>query len=309
MKERVLVIDGGLSNEREISLRSGRAIFNSLKGQGFEALEFDFRGSIEPIIEQFKPDVVFIALHGIPGEDGTVQGMLEIANVAYTFSGVLQSSLCMNKLFTKLVFRQIGIKTPNFISLRRGDSLTFEKASEELNSPKVVVKPVDQGSAIGVGIVDNEAGFNDAIREAFKLSSKIIIEEFIKGTEITVTVIGNYPNIKVLPIIEIIPTHSFYDFYSKYTPGKSTHRIPAKISAKAYKKAEEFAFSIYKDFELRDLARIDMIVDNEDVFVLEVNTIPGFTETSLVPDSARAAGLSFDELTSFIVGEALSRRK
>jgi D-alanine-D-alanine ligase len=309
MKERILVLDGGLSREREISIKSGKAIFQSLKSQGFDVMEYDFKGSIESVVNSFKPDVVFVALHGSPGEDGTVQGMLEIANVAYTFSGVFQSALCMNKLFTKYFFRELGILTPDFISLRKGESMTFDKAKSVLNSTKLVVKPIDQGSAIGVNIVDEKRNFDNAIIQAFELSYGVLIEKFIEGTEITLTVIGNYPKIKVLPIIEIIPTHSFYDFYSKYTPGKSIHRIPAQISERAYEKAEEYAYSIYKEFGLRDLVRIDMIVNRDEVFVLEVNTIPGFTETSLVPDSAKHAGISFDKLIEFIVREALNRKE
>jgi D-alanine-D-alanine ligase len=309
MRERLLVLYGGISKEREISIKSGTAIFESLKRQGFEAMEYDFRGSIEPIVNSFKPDVVFIALHGIPGEDGTVQGMLEIANVAYTFSGVLQSALCMNKFFTKHFFKEICVNTPNFVYFRKGDISSFEQVKTILQTSKVVVKPVDQGSAIGVSIVNDEKSFNEALFHGFELSESVLAEEFIEGTEIAATVIGNYPEIKVLPIIEIIPTHSFYDFYSKYTPGMSTHQIPARISQRAYKKAEEYAHSIYKEFALRDLARIDMIVQGDEVFVLEVNTIPGFTETSLVPDAAKHFGMSFDNLTEFIVKESLKRRK
>ncbi len=309
MRERVLVLLGGLSKEREISIRSGTAIATSLKRNGFEVLEYDFQGHLEQVIAEFKPDVVFIALHGTLGEDGTVQGMLEIAQIPYTGCGVLQSAVCMNKLFTKYFFREIDVPTPKFVYKRKGESVSFSEIKKILNCDKVVVKPVDQGSAIGVSIVNDEDGFKEALNESYVLSNGVLVEEFIKGTEITITVIGNYPDIKVFPIIEIVPVHDFYDFYSKYTPGMSKHNIPANISQKAAKSAEEYAFKIYQEMGLRDIARIDMIAMGDEVLVLEVNTIPGFTETSLVPDAAASANISFDDLTDFIVKEALKRKK
>lgn len=309
MKKKVLVLYGGLSEEREISIKSGKAVSKALEKKGFTVLEYDFKGKLEEILTTFSPDIVFIALHGKFGEDGTVQGALEISGVPYTGSDVLTSSVCMNKLFTKLLLQSINITIPKYISVKRGDRIPYDNACEFLKSKRVVVKPNDQGSTVGLSIVSNEQEYLLALEKAFKLSSIVLLEEYLKGTEITVSVIGNCPNYKILPIIEIIPAHEYYDYESKYIPGMSIHKIPASISKNAENKAIEFANVIAKTFNLRDFARIDMIVKDETPYVLEINTIPGFTETSLVPDAAKAVGISFEDLVEFIIKEALKRKQ
>ena len=308
MKKRVLVLYGGLSSERSVSEKSGRAIANGLYEAGFIVKEFDFKGKLESIINEFHPDAVFIALHGNLGEDGTVQGALELLGIPYTGSGVLASALCMDKLFTKRVLNAIGINTPDYVYLKNKNSLQFESVLARLNTNKVVIKPIDQGSAIGVTIASNKQEFDKGLKLAFSLSKKVIIERFIEGKEITVSIIGNGNSIKVLPIIEIVPENEFYDFEAKYTQGKSHHIIPARIPKESYKKAEQMTRKIYEEFGLRDFARIDFIVDRTGkVFALEANTIPGFTETSLLPDAAKAANISFPALVRFIVDESLKR--
>ena len=309
MNEKVLVLYGGLSKEREVSIRSGRAVAASLRRNGFIVKEFDFKGKIETVLESFSPDVVFIALHGKYGEDGTVQGALEIAGVPYTGSGVLASAVCMNKFITKKLFNSLDIETAEFLPFHKGEKLSYKEVTRYLKSNKIVIKPVDQGSTIGISIVDNEDDFKKGIKEAFALSDDIIVEQFINGKEITITVIGNNNNVIALPTIEIVPENDFYDYESKYVPGMSHHIIPARISRVTDEKAKKNALLIYKNFGLRDFARIDFIVSNGIPFALEVNTIPGFTETSLVPDAARAYGMTFDNLTAFIVNEALKRNK
>lgn len=307
MKKKVLVLYGGLSEEREISIKSGKAVSKALEKKGFTVLEYDFNGKLEEIISSFSPDIVFIALHGRFGEDGTVQGALEILGIPYTGSDVLTSSVCMNKLFTKFILQSINIPTPKYVSIKKDKSISYDKVCEYLNSKKVVVKPNDQGSTVGLSIVSNESEYLVALEKAFKLSSVVLLEEYLKGTEITVSVIGNYPDYKILPIIEIIPAHEYYDYESKYIPGMSIHKIPANISKNAENKAIEFANTIAKTLNLRDFARIDMIVKDETPYVLEINTIPGFTETSLVPDAAKAIGISFEDLVELIIREALKR--
>ncbi len=313
MSKKILVLYGGLSSERTVSQRSGKAIANGLRKVGFTVKEFDFKGRMENVIDQFMPDVVFIALHGKFGEDGTVQGVLELLGVPYTGSGVLASSVCMDKFFTKMMFKEMSIPTPNFLSFEKSDLSEIPDFSDILrllNARKVVIKPVDQGSTIGITIASTEEKFKEGINIAFFFSNRIIIEKFIEGKEITASVIGNGGSLKVLPIIEIVPENEFYDFESKYTPGMSHHIIPARISKKSYSEAEKMAIRIYNAFELRDFARIDFIVnDRGDVFALEVNTIPGFTETSLLPDAAKAAGIDFPNLVRFIVNEAIKRAK
>ncbi len=310
MREKILVLDGGISTERAISKKSGRAIYNALIKSGFDALEFDFKGKLEKIIEEFQPDAVFIALHGKFGEDGTVQGMLELMGLPYTGSGVLTSSVCMDKLMTKRVFNAIGVKTPKYIAVRRGEIISFEEVSDVLNTEKVVIKPVDQGSTIGITITDSAKEFKNGLKKAFALSEKVLIEQFIKGKEITVSIMGNGNQIKVLPIIEIIPAHEYYDFESKYVPGMSKHLIPANITNDLYNEAEAISVRVYEELGVRDFGRIDLIISEKgEVYTLEVNTIPGFTETSLLPDAARSAGISFEELVSKITEFAIDRRK
>ncbi len=310
MNRKVLVLDGGLSTEREVSKSSGSSIVKALKKSGFVVREFDFQGKLEKIVAQFNPDVVFIALHGKYGEDGTVQGVLELLGVPYTGSGVTASAVCMNKLITKRLFNSIGVKTPDYFSLKKGEVSSFDDARKKLKTERVVIKPVDQGSTIGITIAKTSAEYLRGVNEAFALSDRIIVESFVSGTEITVSVIGNGNSARVLPIIEIIPEKDFYDYESKYTPGMSHHIIPARISRKSYETAEKLSTLIYKEFNVRDFGRIDFIVDKQgEVYALEVNTIPGFTKTSLLPDAARAAGVSFEELVTSIVQFALARAK
>jgi D-alanine-D-alanine ligase len=309
MSIRVLVLYGGKSSEREISIKSGKAISNALRAKGYDVIEHDFQNHIEDVVKETKPDVVFIALHGKYGEDGTVQGALELLGVPYTGSSVFASALCMNKLFTKFMFREIDVKTPSFAYFVKDNALPYSYVSELLGNNTLVIKPVDQGSTIGVTIAKNEEAYNEGLAKALELSDLVIVEDYIKGTEITVAVIGNHPDIHVLPVIEIVPAHEFYDFESKYVPSMSKHIIPARISPYQKALAEEYAKRIYKEFGLRDFARIDMIANSDDVYVLEVNTIPGFTETSLVPDAAKAENISFEDLVEFIVQEALQRKK
>ena len=310
MNKKVLVLDGGLSTERAVSKNSGASITKALKKSGFIVEEFDFQGKLEKVIEQFNPDVVFIALHGRYGEDGTVQGMLELLGVPYTGSGVAASAVCMDKLITKRLFNSIGVQTPEYFSLSKGEIIPFSVARERLKSDRVVIKPVDQGSTIGITIAKTSDEYIHGIKEAFSLSDRVIVEAFISGIEITVSVIGNGDSIRVLPIIEIVPENDFYDYESKYTPGMSHHIIPARISKKSYEIAQKLSAFIYKEFNVRHFGRIDFMVDKKgEVYALEVNTIPGFTETSLLPDAARAAGISFEELVTSIVQFALARAR
>jgi len=310
MSKKVLVLDGGLSTEREVSKNSGASIVKALKKSGFIVEEFDFQGKLESIIGQFNPDVVFIALHGKYGEDGTVQGMLELLGIPYTGSGVAASAVCMDKLITKRLFNSIGVQTPEYFPLIKGEFVSFNDAKNRLKSEKVVIKPVDQGSTIGITIAKTDDEYINGIEDAFSLSDRLIVESFVSGTEITVSVIGNGDSIRVLPVIEIVPENDFYDYESKYTPGMSHHIIPARINKKSYETAQELSAFIYKEIGVRDFGRIDFMVDKKgEVYALEVNTIPGFTETSLLPDAARAAGISFEELVASIVQFALARIK
>ncbi|MCA6072551.1 MAG: D-alanine--D-alanine ligase [Endomicrobium sp.] len=294
--KKIGVLYGGFSCEREISLVSGKVVLNVLRKMGVNACGIDVDRNVSEKIRKAKIDIACVFLHGQFGEDGAIQGLLEVLGVPYTGSGVFASSVSMDKDISKQLFRRIGILTPDWVTLRK-----YEIAPKIKICP-VVVKPVSQGSAIGVTIVKSAAQFAAAAKKAFKYDKEIMIESFVAGTEIAAGVLNG----KALPVIEIVPKGKFYDFKSKYQKGGSRHIIPARISNKAYKTAQHYAESIYRNFKCNAMCRVDMIVGrNDDVWVLENNTIPGMTETSLLPDASRAVGYNFESLVLKIVESAL----
>jgi D-alanine-D-alanine ligase len=285
--KKIGVLYGGLSSEREISIKSGKAVLNALKKLKFNAVGIDAGKNVSQKIKKEKIDFAYIVLHGQFGEDGTIQGMLEVMGIPYTGCGVFASSASMDKDVSKRLFKCAGVLTPGWFALKK-----FE-AVPEIKKYPVVVKPSRQGSAIGVSIVESKADFAKAAKEAFKYGDEIIVEEFVKGTEITAGILDG----QALPVVEIIPKGKFYDFKSKYQKGGSRHLIPARISKKAYARAQADAKKIFDTFKCRAVCRVDMIVDSQDkVWTLENNTVPGMTETSLLPDEAKACGISFEEL-------------
>ena len=294
--KRIGVLYGGLSSEREISIKSGTAVLNALKKLKLNVCGIDVNRDVAEKIKKEKIDIAYIALHGQMGEDGTIQGMLEILGIPYTGCGVFSSAASMDKDISKRIFRCAGILTPEWKTLKK-----FE-AVPEIKKYPVVVKPVSQGSTIGVVIVEKASQLVDALNEVFKYGDEILIEQFIKGKEITVGVLNG----KALPVIEIVPKGKFYDFKSKYQKGGSQHIIPAGISEKSYKTAQDVSEKVYKIFKCRAICRVDMIVSEDDrVWVLENNTIPGMTETSLVTDEGRTVGYSFETLVLKILESAL----
>ncbi|MDR2708598.1 MAG: D-alanine--D-alanine ligase [Elusimicrobiota bacterium] len=285
-KQKIGVLYGGSSTEREVSLKSGKAVFNSLKKMKFNVCLIDIKNNAAKKISQAKIDIAFPVLHGRGGEDGAIQGFLETINLPYIGCGIFASAASMDKNITKQILASADIKTPKWICLTKGDPI------KKISYP-VVVKPVNGGSTVGISICKNQKELDAALETAFKYDTEAIIEQFIKGTEITVAVLNG----KTLPIIEIIAESGFYDFEAKYKKGASRHIIPARISAAAAKTANNYAKKIYEVFNCRPICRADMIVDKKNnVWVLENNTSPGLTETSLVPDAARACGISFDDL-------------
>ncbi|MEI7542047.1 MAG: D-alanine--D-alanine ligase [bacterium] len=297
-KLRIGVIMGGLSSEREISLKSGEAIVKELKARGENVVAIDLNSrSIDKIVKA-KIDAAFIALHGTYGEDGAIQGILEFLKIPYTGSGIMASAVGMNKIMTKKIITFYGLATAAWQVLDKKEELK----QLELKFP-VVFKPEAEGSSVGVYIVKNK-------KEAEKLFSKtrkygrVLVEEYIKGTEISVPVFLD----KTLPIIEIVPANEFYDYESKYTAGMSEHIIPARLTAAETKLAEKTALMVHRALECRDYSRVDMIVRKGVAFVIEVNTHPGMTSLSLVPDSAKKAGLSFYELIMTLINKAMERK-
>ncbi len=298
-KPRIGVIMGGISSEREVSLNSGRAIVKALSehGENVVAIDLDSR-SMDKILAA-KIDVAVIALHGTYGEDGVIQGMLEFLGIPYTGSGVMASAVGMNKVMTKQIAAFNGVDTAKWQVL---DTIADLKKLK-MKYP-YVFKPEEEGSSVGVYIIKNK-------KEAFKYFPKsrkygrVIAEEYIKGTEIAVPVLFG----EVLPIIEIVPANEFYDYESKYTVGMSEHIIPARITAAEEKRAEKTALMVYNALNCRDYTRVDLIVRKGKAYLIEVNTLPGMTDLSLFPDSAKKAGIGFYELIMMFVKAALARGK
>jgi D-alanine-D-alanine ligase len=295
-KKKIAVLYGGFSSERTISIKSGKAVLNAAKKLKLSVCGIDVDKNIVEKLKREKINLAYIALHGPLGEDGTIQGLLEIMKIPYTGCGVFASSASMDKDISKKLFKINGILTPEWKTLKNFDNIPKMK-----NYP-LVVKPMSQGSAVGVSIVENFKQLVSAAKNAFKYDNEILIEQFIEGKEITVGVLNG----KSLPIVEIVPKAKFYDFKSKYSKGGSQHIIPARISKNVEILARHYAEKIYKNFKCKTLCRVDMIVDKkENLWTLENNTCPGMTETSLFPDEAKAAGINFEELVLTILEGAL----
>ncbi len=305
-KLKIALLYGGFSTEREISIKTGKKIFENLDRKKYQVFLFDPKTELEKFIKAAiskKIDLVFPALHGPWGEDGTIQGMLEILELPYVFSGVLASSLAMDKERTKQMLQTEKILMPHSIVIEK------DYRKKDLNKIKlpVVIKPIFQGSSFGVFIVRNRKKLEGAIKEAFKFGTKLMAEEFIEGREITAAVIGN-KKLQVLPLIEIRPKNAeFFDFQSKYEPGASDEICPAPISRALTKKIQADAIKIHKILGCRGVTRSDFIIKNGQPYFLEINTIPGMTETSLVPLAAEVAGLSFSELLDELISLALEK--
>lgn len=313
MKKKVALIYGGKSAEREISLRTGQQVSSALVEKGFSVTALDLDDNLVSALKEAKPDVVFIALHGKYGEDGCLQGLLDILGFPYVGSGVLASALAMNKAISKKLFRLEGILCPKDVLISRhalqqpGLEGVMKQIERELPYP-LVVKPNKQGSTIGLTVVRASQDLKNSILHALKYDDEVLVEEYISGTEITVGVLGNNEP-QVLPVIEIRSVTGLYDYEAKYTPGMSEHIIPAEISEVAYRAAQDGALKAHRALGCRGISRSDFIVTKTDgTYILEVNTIPGMTRTSLIPDAANAAGIKFSDLIALLVELALDNQ-
>ena len=295
--EKVAVIMGGPSTEREVSFNTGNAIVAALKEKGYEVVGID----LEParIVEQLrevKADVVFNAIHGIYGEDGMLQGVLEMLGIPYTGSGLTASAVTMDKAMSKRIFVAEGIPTAKFTIYHKSEPVGLEQKILANYSLPVVLKSISQGSSIGVEIVEKQADLPQAIKNTFKYSDSIIVEEFIEGKELTAAVWGDEEP-TAFPVIEIAPHSGKYDYQSKYTKGATNYIVPAPIDEQTTALIQEIAVKVFKIVGCRGVARVDLMLDAQNrPYVLEVNTIPGMTATSLVPKAAAAAGISFADL-------------
>ncbi len=286
---RIVVLMGGRSSEREVSLRTGRAVAKALRELGHEVIEMDLSEDLPCKLMEVKPDKVFIALHGPYGEDGRVQGLLDILGIPYTGSGVLGSALAMDKDITKRLLRAEGLPTPDWISVRRDERPKWDKFP-------AVVKPADQGSSVGLEIVREEEELEDAVKKLFSITEKVIVEEFVEGRDMTVGILKGRP----LPVIEIRPKKGIYDYESKYTKGMTEYVFLE--DEKLSKKLQELALRVHRLLELKDMSRVDFRVSKEGKpYILEVNTIPGMTELSLFPMACKKAGIDFKEMVSIIL--------
>lgn len=298
---RIGVLMGGPSSERDISLKSGKAVYQALKEQGLDVVALDIRNSSLRRIKQAKISFAFIALHGKFGEDGTIQKILESQHIPYSGSGVISSCLCLDKVASRRIFKYYDIPVPEYDVLQR-KSWRRHLKKMRLKFP-VVVKPSSQGSSIGVTFVDQTDKLNQAINSAFKYDDTIIIEKYLKGREITVGILENRP----LPVVEIVPKKRFFDFQAKYAKGKSDYLVPAKLPKSSYKRAQQVGLLAHHALGCRSFSRVDMILSGARPVVLEVNSIPGLTSMSLLPMAAQAQGIGFGQLCLKIIQSAIGQ--
>ncbi|MGN2368477.1 D-alanine--D-alanine ligase [Clostridium cagae] len=296
---KVGVIMGGISSEREISLKSGKSIVDSINKNKYEVVSIVIDEK-EDIINKVKGiDFALLALHGQFGEDGTVQSVLQTLEIPYSGCGPLSSSMCMDKDISKSILKAANIRTAPWINLRRNDKINYEKI-EEMGYP-VVVKPTHGGSSVATFIIKEEKDIKNAVTEAFKWDSEVIIEKFIKGDEITCPVFGD----KMLPVVAIKPKAEFFDFTAKYADGGSDEFV-TEFPKELHEEVEEMALATYKALKCEVYSRVDMIVTEDKVpYILEVNTLPGMTLNSLIPKSAAGVNISFPELIDMIIDESI----
>ncbi len=298
------VIAGGISSEREISLITGKSINQSLLRSGYDTVYIDLKNNFYSKLKEIN--LAFLALHGRYGEDGTVQGLLELMKIPYTGSGVMASAVAINKILSKKIMEHEDILTPGYIELDFNSSSDFKDLNLLISRKfiyPVVVKPNREGSTIGVSIVKNKRSLGSAVKDALKYDSKILIEEYINGRELTVSIIGREP--VALPIVEIKPKGGFYDYKSKYTKDMTEYIVPAKIDKKVSENVLETAVKFHKVLECSGISRVDFILDGgNNAYAIELNSMPGMTATSLVPKAAKAAGIDFDLLVEIILDSA-----
>lgn len=299
----VAVLMGGWNSEREVSLRSGEAAYQALTSLGYKASKIDFSRDIYNQIQQVKPDVIFNALHGRYGEDGRVQGFLDILNIPYTHSGIVASAICMDKILTRKICDSVGAHSPCYEILKKGEDAKNQQKISNIGKP-FVIKPINEGSSVGVEVILADMPF-DFSKYEWKYGDEIILEKYLAGQEIQVAVMNN----KALGAIEVRPKGLFYDYKCKYTPGMTDYIMPAEVAADKYAEVLDLAERCHKAVGCSGVSRIDFILNNKNggdnkFYLLEVNTHPGFTPTSLVPKIAKHVGISFEEIVEHLVKSA-----
>ena len=304
MAKHVAVLMGGWSAERDVSLRSGKACAAALSRLGYRVTPIDFGRDVAAVLAAAKPEVALNVLHGRPGEDGTLQGLLEVLGIPYTHSGVLASALAMQKDFAKTMFRAAGVPVAEDRVVSR-----LEAATAHVMAPPYVIKPIAEGSSVGVFIVTAEQPHppQELFRDDWAFGEKIMVERYVAGKELTCAVLGD----RALDVIEIVPATRFYDYEAKYAAGGSKHLLPAPVLPNVYQEVRRLALAAHNALGCRGVSRADFRYDDRgtgELVCLEVNTQPGMTETSLVPELAAYAGITFDELVRWMVEDASTNR-
>jgi D-alanine-D-alanine ligase len=315
---RVAVLKGGRSLERQVSLRSGARVEEALDQLGHQVVPIDVSGDLVERLTTTAPDIAFVALHGRDGEDGTIQELLEVMGIAYTGSGVSACIRAADKVLAKHAMRDRGIPTPDFYAFNEtafrelGAAQALPAIEARLEFP-IVVKPASQGSALGIKFARTPADVPGALVAAFSYDRKVLLERHVPGRDLAVSILEDRGGPRALPIVEAVPTRQseddFYDFESRYEIGRTKFVCPADLSPEVTARAQEMALAVYELIGCSGFARVDLMAERETdaLYVLETNPIPGLTETSLLPQAADAAGISFEELIDRILASALAR--
>ncbi|MDP2644978.1 MAG: D-alanine--D-alanine ligase [Desulfobacterales bacterium] len=303
----VALIAGGFSAEREVSLNSARHVLEALDKEKYRVVQYDPKTDLAKLVQNApRIDVALIMLHGPLGEDGTVQGLLELLNIPYQGSGVLGSAVAMNKVLSKQLYETAGLPMPPYVVIHKQEPFNPETCAGQLGFP-VVIKPANGGSSIGVSVVRTPEALAGAVETAFDQDDAVLMEAFLEGTELTVAVLGN-DRLETLPVVEIIPDkqHPFFNYKAKYDPGATQEICPARIDDAMAERARTYAKMAHQSLFCRGYSRTDMILKDREIYVLETNTIPGMTANSLLPLSAKTAGISFSRLLDQLIDLGLA---
>jgi len=316
MREKIAVLMGGRSLEREVSLATGRRVCDALEAAGYYVLPLDVTADLVATLRSERPDAAYIALHGKYGEDGTIQELLEFLGIPYTGPGVVSCALSWDKSVTKHLLAEKNLPTPEWVTLtadafkEMGAATALDLVGEAVGGYPVAVKPGRQGSALGLRRVDSEADLADALLDALSYDTSALVEKWVEGVELAVSVLGEGPGATVLPAVEIVPPAAgLYDFSARTTPGDAEFFAPARVTPEVAKEAARVALEVHVALGCRDVSRVDLVCDEVGrPFVLECNTSPGMTETSLLPMAAEAADMTFQDVVSRLIEAALARR-
>ena len=305
-KIKVAVLAGGWSGEREVSLKSGKGVYAALNRERYDVTIYDPRDDLGVLIKKkAEIDLAFILLHGKFGEDGRVQGMLDVLHIPFVGSGVLASAMAMNKRIAKDIFRGVGLRVAGEVILKQGERFSVDRLMDRLGT-SVVIKPVSEGSSLGISIAHGREEILKGIEKAFQYDGEVMAEEYLDGKEITCCVLGNQV-LEMLPVVEIVPdiSYKFFDFEAKYKPGATNEICPAPIAPALAEEAASCAKKAHRALKCSVWSRSDMIIRDEIVYLLETNTLPGMTETSLFPLAARAAGMTLSDLLDRLISLSL----